>query len=330
MNSDSPIPIVEYDRRFKLFGSHVRVLIGAPTRAGLPSPEAMGIQIEFFLRLLHRKLTRFDRNSELSALNTDPGEHCPVSPTLALAVEAALWAARTSEGLVDPTLVGELERAGYASSRADLESAAIQDALAVAPKRRPASPRREAPWRDISVDSVAGIVSRPVGVSIDTGGSSKGLAADLASNRLDGYATFAIDAGGDLRIGGERPATRLVRIDHPLRDAPAHELTLVSGAVATSGIKTRLWPTEEGFAHHLLDPATGEPAWTGLIQATSLGETALEAETLAKMAFLSGPERAREILAPRGGLIVLDDGGVEVFGSVAESAPQAAEAVIPA
>ena len=48
------------------------------------------------------------------------------------------------------------------------------------------------------------------------------------------------------------------------------------------------------------------------------------------MAFLSGPERAREILAPRGGLIVLDDGGVEVFGSVAESAPQAAEAVIPA
>ena len=161
MRSDSPTPIVEYDRRFKLFGSHVRVLIGAPTRAGLPSPEAMGIQIEFFLRLLHRKLTRFDRNSELSALNADPGEHCPVSPTLALAVEAALWAARTSEGLVDPTLVGELERAGYASSRADPNPLRSKMRL---PSRRSAGPLPLGGRRpgDISVDSVAGIVSRPV------------------------------------------------------------------------------------------------------------------------------------------------------------------------
>src|SRR3954447_2424826 len=111
---------VESDRRFKLFGSHVRVLIGAPARPGLPSPEAMGIQIEFFLRLLHRKLTRFDKDSELWALNADPGESCSVSPTLAAAVEAALWAARRSGGLVDPTLVKELEDAGYATSRADL------------------------------------------------------------------------------------------------------------------------------------------------------------------------------------------------------------------
>lgn len=327
MYSESPTPIVEYDRRFKLFGSHVRLLIGAPARAGLPSPEAIGIQIEFFLRLLHRKLTRFDRNSELCALNADPGERCSVSPTLAMAVESALWAARTSNGLVDPTLVEDLERAGYGSSKADLEPAAIPDALALAPRRRPASPREGAPWREISVDAVAGVVSRPAGVRIDTGGSGKGLAADLASNRLEGYATFAVDAGGDLRIGGERPVSRLVRIDHPLWDEPAHELMVERGAVATSGMKTRLWPTGEGFAHHLLDPATGEAAWTGVIQATSLGETALEAETLAKMAFLSGPEKSGEILAANGGLVVLDDGRVELFGPVADPEPQAAEAV---
>ena len=84
----------------------------------------MAIQIEFFLRLLHRKLTRFDKNSELCALNAEPGESCSVSPTLAAAVEAALWAARRSGGLVDPTLVNELEDAGYATSRADLASEA--------------------------------------------------------------------------------------------------------------------------------------------------------------------------------------------------------------
>ncbi len=318
---------MENDRRFKLFGSHVRVLIGAPVRPGLPSPEAMGIQIEFFLRLLHRKLTRFDQGSELCALNAEPGESCSVSPTLAVAVDAALWAARRSDGLVDPTLVGELEDAGYATTRADLPPAGITEALAVAPDRAAATPRTEARWRAVSVDAVAGIVTRPPGVRIDTGGSGKGLAADLAADRLSGYSAFVVDAGGDLRLGGESPLERVVRIDHPLADEFAHEFMLDRGAVATSGIKTRLWRTDAGFAHHLLNPSTGEPAWTGVIQASSLGNTALEAETLAKMAFLSGPEGAREILATHGGVVILDDGSVELCGDLAERSAVPTQAV---
>jgi thiamine biosynthesis lipoprotein len=294
----------------------VRVLIAEPVRAGLPSPEAMGIQIEFFLRLLHRKLTRFDSSSELSALNANPGATCVVSPTLAVAIDAALWAALRSDGVVDPTLVGELEDVGYATSRAEVAPANLTEALAAAPSRAPASARRDSRWREIEVNPHTGIVSRPSGVRIDTGGSGKGLAADLAADRLAGYSSFVVDAGGDLHIGGERPTPRRVRIEHPLRDEPAHELTLDRGAVATSGIKTRLWRTGSGFAHHLLDPSTGRPAWTGVIQATSLGATALEAETLAKMAFLAGPEGARRILADGGGLIVLDDGAVELIGGL--------------
>jgi thiamine biosynthesis lipoprotein len=64
-----------------------------------------------------------------------------------------------------------------------------------------------------------------------------------------------------------------------------------------------------------------------VIQATSLGATALEAETLAKMAFLSGPEAAGAILAPHGGLIVLDDGSVELCGALADRAGDPNEAV---
>jgi FAD:protein FMN transferase len=318
----------EHERRFDLFGSRVRLLIGEPAEAGIPSSEAKAIQIEFFLRLLHRKLTRFDAGSELCALNEHREETCSVSPTLAVAVEAALWAARRSGGLVDPTLVGELEDAGYATSRASLPAESIADALATAPEREPATPRADSRWSGIDVDAAAGIVKRPAGVRIDTGGSGKGLAADLAAERLGGgYSSFVVDAGGDLRLGGESPPERLVRIDHPSAERPAHEFMLDRDAVATSGIKTRLWRTEGGFAHHLLDPSTGKPAWTGVIQATSLGSTALEAETLAKMAFLSGPRRAREILAARGGLIVLDDGEVELIGPLAENAGDRAEAV---
>jgi thiamine biosynthesis lipoprotein len=314
---------IEHDRRFDLFGSHVRLLIGEPVRERLPSPEAMGMQIEGLLRVMHKRLSRFEPESELCTLNADPAESRPVSPMLATAVEAGLWAAERSAGLIDPVVVDELERAGYASSKAHETAAPIELALTAAPARRPAHARDDAAWRRISVDRAAGTIRRPPGIRIDSGGSGKGLAADLATARLGGYATHVVDAGGDLRIGGERPLAREVRIEHPLREQLAHRFTVDNGAVATSGIKTRLWRTKNGFAHHLLDPSTGEPAWTGVIQATALGRTALEAETLAKVAFLSGPGRAEGVLSTFGGLVVFDDGSVELFGDLARGdAPQ--------
>jgi thiamine biosynthesis lipoprotein len=172
------------------------------------------------------------------------------------------------------------------------------------------------------------VAHRPPGVRLDTGGTGKGLAADLASSRLSGYARYAVDAGGDLRIGGDRPVRRRVDIDHPLSKEPAFSFGLVEGAVATSGLATRLWRTDRGFAHHLLDPSTGAPAWTGVVQATAIAETALEAEVLAKVALLSGPEKGRAVLMRRGGVLILDDGQVEVVGGLATQL--AAETPMPA
>lgn len=97
----------------------------------------------------------------------------------------------------------------------------------------------------------------------------------------------------------------------------AYVLRLGSGAVATSGLKVRIWRSGDGrHAHHLLDPSTGEPAWTGLIGATAPSNTAAEAETLGKAALLSGPEGGRTILNERGGLLAYDDGRVETVGSL--------------
>ena len=45
----------------------------------------------------------------------------------------------------------------------------------------------------------------------------------------------------------------------------------------------------------------GRRCGAGLIGATALGESALEAETLSKMALLLGPEGARGVLAEHGG-----------------------------
>jgi FAD:protein FMN transferase len=304
---------------FDAMGCAIRLIVDEPLDDSLPAPAIAAGSARHWLADFDARLSRFRAGSELCALNRDPRDTVPVSPLLRVAVEASLWAARRSDGLVDPTLLDDLERAGYAKSLAGAEPASLADALAAAPARAPAGPSSAAQWQLIVVDSGAGVIRRPPGVRLDSGGAGKGLAADALAHWLSGYSRVAVDCGGDVRVAGprSRPEPFAIEIEHPLTGEVAHSFALGDGAIATSGLGTRIWRTGDGsYAHHLIDPSTGRPAWTGLIQATAIAPSALEAETLSKAALLSGPERAREIVAPFGGALVHDDGEVELVGAL--------------
>ena len=280
------------ERSFEALGTDVR-LIG-------PDPATLA-RGERFVHAAHARLTRFDPASELSLLNRDQRPAVPCSLLLRRAIGAALWAAERSGGLVDPTLLAGLERAGYDRTYRALPLVPLATALALAPPRRPASP--SGAWRSVAVDR---LVRRAPGVGLDLGGTAKGWIADaLAALIPDGV----IDCGGDVRVTGE--AT--VAVQHPLSGELVHSFTLRGGAVATSGLGRRVWMTRSGPAHHLLDPASGRPAWTGLVAVSALAPTALEAETLAKAALLSGPDGARAWLGRSGGVLFADDGSMEVL-----------------
>lgn len=64
--------------------------------------------------------------------------------------------------------------------------------------------------------------------------------------------------------------------------------------------------------HHLLDPATGAPADSGVATVTVLAGDAWWAEALAKAAFVAGPTEGCALLERAGveGLLVADDGRV--------------------
>ena len=93
-------------------GSHVRVLLGEP-EPGSPPAEEAAESARRFIDDFERALSRFRPDSELCALNDDPRETVPASDLLRRAIAAGLWAARRTDGLVDPTLVREIEGAGY-------------------------------------------------------------------------------------------------------------------------------------------------------------------------------------------------------------------------
>jgi thiamine biosynthesis lipoprotein len=178
--------------------------------------------------------------------------------------------------------------------------------------RRPARRHPQARWREVRVDLRGRTIARPPGVKLDSGGIAKGLFADLLSREAASYDAFAFDCGGDIRIGGQARRPRRVRVDDPFGHGVLHEFDVVAAGVATSGIIGRTWVDRDGRpAHHLLDPATGQPAFTGVVQATALAVTALEAEALAKAAVLGGVESGARWLR-FGGVLVFDDGDFQV------------------
>jgi FAD:protein FMN transferase len=305
------------DVTFAAMGCEIRLIIEDP-RSGAAEPSLAAVEAQQFIDRFERMLSRFRPDSELCALNRDPRPAVRASSLLRNAVRAGIEAAERTDGLVDPTLVRDLESVGYETSRAGTAPASLREALLLAPARRPARPHPDQAWRQIEVDDRRRVVRRPPGLSFDTGGTGKGLAADMLARRLGDYARFVVDCGGDIRVGGHATEVQPyeIEVEHPLSGERAHAVTVRSGGIATSGLNVRVWRNADGrFAHHLLDPSTGEPAWTGLVGATALGDSALEAEILSKTALLSGPEAGRQVLESKGGFLVHDDGRVELVGS---------------
>ena len=303
-------PATGADLRLELMGTRIRILVGPAARPGLPSPDHAAARVERFLRAYDRALSRFKPDSELCELNADPRPVVPASDLLRSAISAALQAAEMSGGLVDPAMLDDLVAVGYRDHWDHARRLDVREALAsLSATRRAASPNPASRRREIAVDDDAGTIARPPGLRLDTGGSGKGHAADLGATLLDGYAHWAVDCGGDLRVGGDAGAPRRVDVEHPFTGDLLDGFTVRDGAVATSGLSSRIWRAQDGSVrHHLLDPATGEPAYTGLIAVSALAPTGVEAEALAKTALLSGPVAARDVLARHGG-VTFDEAG---------------------
>jgi thiamine biosynthesis lipoprotein len=289
---------------FPCFGSTCSVSVSGDGAAGTAEQAVQWAQQQ--LEQLHHEFTPFDPDGGLSRLNADRRHAVSVSPTLARFADLAVKAAALTRGLVDATLLGEVESAGYSdhlNQPVDLAAA-----LVVAPERAPAAPRADQRWRLVRVDLYENIVFRPPGVRLDAGGLVIGLVCDLLAETLGTHRSYAVDCDGHVRVGGAAARQRAIQVASPFDPAAVlHTLHASDAAAATSGIG-RSWIDGDGHpCHHLVDPQTGRPAFTGIVQVTALAARGVVAETCAKAALLRGPDGAEGWL-PDGGVIVFDDG----------------------
>jgi thiamine biosynthesis lipoprotein len=156
-----------------------------------------------------------------------------------------------------------------------------------------------------------------IGMGLDLGAIAKGWAVDRAMEKLRslGIQNAIIDAGGDLRIIGSRPGKGFWRIgvQHPRESgALLVAFDLRDTAIVTSGDYERFFVADGVRYHHILDPATGQPA-RGCQSVTVLAATAAEADACATATFVLGPEKGLAFLRSRPGvrgLIVGADGSL--------------------
>lgn len=162
--------------------------------------------------------------------------------------------------------------------------------------------------------------ARSVGYSlpemrIDLGAIAKGWAVDRAMEKIvaRGVRNAIVDAGGDLRVAGTRPGKSSWRIgvQHP-REAGTllASFDLSDTAIATSGDYERFFTIDGVRYHHILDPASGQPA-RGCQSVTVLAATAAEADACATAAFVLGPEKGLAFLRGRNGVrgLIVDAAG---------------------
>jgi len=132
------------------------------------------------------------------------------------------------------------------------------------------------------------------GMELDFGGFGKEYAADRAATllRAHGVRHGMVDLGGDIRLVGPRRgnAPWILGIQDP-RDTQRllARLTLVSGALATSGDYERYFEVGGVRYCHVLDPRTGWPvnAWRSVSVAAP---TCLAAGALTTVAMLKGQD----------------------------------------
>ncbi len=239
---------------------------------------------------LERAASRFRDDSELSALNRSPGEWRDVSPVLADVLTAALDAAAATNGLTNPCLGADVDRAGYRGWR-DATLQGEGGSTGASGQHRSGASAVDA-WQTLEV--VRGRQSARArighGYQVDLGAVAKGWLADrLAADVTQALGGSALaNMGGDLRATGDLEWT--VAIDALVPGLGVTTFTIVDAGLATSSRARRTWTGPDGPAHHVIDPRTQQPAQTPWWSVSVLAASATDANAAATAAFVLGTD----------------------------------------
>ncbi len=240
-------------------------------------------QAEARVRELEAQWSVTEENSEICALNR--GGRAELSPETAELLGAALDMCRRTDGALDISTYPVLRAWGFTTGEYSVPGGEAIAALL--------------PLVDYGrVALEAGAAALPPGMEIDLGSVAKGYTGDALAALLKqgGAASALLDLGGNIQAVGSKPdgSPWRVAVRDPAGDGSVGVVEVVDQAVVTSGGYERYFE-EDGVRYwHIIDPATGWPARSGLTSVTVVGESGLLCDGLSTALFVMGREGALE------------------------------------
>jgi len=156
-------------------------------------------------------------------------------------------------------------------------------------------------YRRVEIDDAAGTVFlRKKGMRVHLGGIGKGYAVERVMRilRAAGLRDFMIQAGGDLYVAGKKDGRPWrLGINDPRGPSGRSFATvdLSDATFSTSGDYARFFFRDGIRYHHLLDPATGQPA-RGCRSVTIVADSPSLADGLSTGVFILGPEAGMALI----------------------------------
>jgi thiamine biosynthesis lipoprotein ApbE len=271
--------------------------------AALP---AAGDIARAFVAELDDACSRFRDDSELARLNA--AGRAVASPLLFDAVEVALDAARSTGGLVDPTVGASLNALGYDR---DFDVLVHRDRFELVPA---------AGWRSVTIDRSTSTIALRPGAQLDLGATAKAWAADeiAAAVRQQTGVAALVSLGGDVAVAGapEEAGWPILVTDSSRGAAGSGQTVEIrAGGLATSSTTVRRWTGGGVELHHIVDPTTGVPAAARWRTVSVAATSCLAANVAATAAIVLG-DRAEGWLAGHGvaARLVRTGGAVSTVG----------------
>ena len=224
--------------------------------------------------------------SDIARLNGGAGEAIALSPKTMRLLRMSEEVREETKGALDVTLAPLLQLWGFTGGVHHVPTAEeIEAARALTGAGK------------LKLDEAAGTARVEKGSSVELGAVAKGYAGELVAAELKsrGVRSAILDLGGNIEVIGAREggAPWRIGIRNPFGGALLGTVAVADAAVVTSAIDQRFFTDEAGNRYwHILDPATGKPAASGLASATVVASSGGRADALSTALFVMGADRA--------------------------------------
>lgn len=241
-------------------------------------------QAENEIKRIENLLDRGNENSEVYKINNN--KSAVVSTETSEIINTALSVSAETDGAFDITIAPVIDLWGFYGNEfrvpADDE---LQAALASVDYK--------------AVRSNGSNISIPENTCIDLGGIGKGYTSDMIVKTLkeNNINSAIISLGGNVHTIGKKPDGSLwtVGIANP-QDSSQHigKVKVSDKAVITSGGYQRYFEQDGKIYHHIINPATGMSADSGLTSVTIISDSGILADALSTALFVMGLEKSTE------------------------------------